>query len=150
MTTQMSSLLTNEFYKKDCLTCNSMPLICDNFPIQIRSLTGKQTEIKVHHKMTVAELKDTIERLEQTPFDQQRIVYNGKQLEDDRTLDYYDIKQDSVVHIILRIRGGMFHETSARKDFELVETFKQSPSAWVTLQAIEDLEEMIKALKAKV
>ena len=121
-------------------------LICDDFPIQIRSLTGKQTEIKVHHKMTVAELKDTIERLEQTPFDQQRIVYNGKQLEDERTLDYYDIKQDAIVHIILRIRGGMFHETSARKDFELV---KQSPSAWVTLQAIEDLEEMIKALKAK-
>ena len=150
MTTQMPSLSINEFYKNDCLTCNSMPLICDNFPIQIRSLTGKQTEIKVHHKMTVAELKDTIERLEQTPFDQQRIVYNGKQLEDDRTLDYYDIKQDSVVHIILRIRGGMFHETSARKDFELVETFKQSPSAWVTLQAIEDLEEMIKALKSKV
>jgi uncharacterized glyoxalase superfamily protein PhnB len=98
--------------------------------------------------MTVFELKDTIERVDQTPFDQQRIIYNGKQLEDERTLDYYDIKQDSIVHIILRIRGGMFHETSARKDFDLVQTFN-TPSAWVTLQAIEELEEMIKALKAK-
>jgi hypothetical protein len=138
---QFDTIISAPIFNKDTLICE--------FPIQIRSLTGKQTEIKVHHKMTVAELKDTIERLEQTPFDQQRIVFNGKQLEDERTLDYYDIKQDAVVHIILRIRGGMFHETSARKDFELVESFKQSPSAWVTLQAIEDLEEMIKALKVK-
>uniref|UniRef100_A0A6C0D234 Ubiquitin-like domain-containing protein n=1 Tax=viral metagenome TaxID=1070528 RepID=A0A6C0D234_9ZZZZ len=125
------------------------PLICSDFPIQIRSLTGKQTEVLVHHKMTVAELKDEIERVDQTPFDQQRIVYNGKQLEDERTLDYYDIKPDTIVHIILRIRGGMFHETSARKDFDLVQTFKQNPRVWVTLQAIEDLEEIIKTLKAK-
>ena len=124
-------------------------LICSDFPIQIRSLTGKQTEVLVHHKMTVAELKDEIERVDQTPFDQQRIVYNGKQLEDERTLDYYDIKPDTIVHIILRIRGGMFHETSARKDFDLVQTFKQNPRVWVTLQAIEDLEEIIKTLKAK-
>ena len=137
----ISMIDSSSIFNKDTLICE--------FPIQIRSLTGKQTEIKVHHKMTIAELKDTIEHVDQTPFDQQRIVYNGKQLEDERTLDYYNIKQDAIVHIILRIRGGMFHETSARKDFELIQSFKQSPSAWVTLQAIEELEEMINALKAK-
>ena len=122
---------------------SSIPsLICDDFPIQIRSLTGKHTEIKVHHKMRVSELKDMIERADQTPFDQQRLVYNGKQLEDERTLDYYDIKEDTIVHIILRIRGGMFHETSARKDFGLIQ--------WTTIQAIEELEELIKAMKSNV
>jgi ubiquitin len=115
------------------------PLICDDYPIQIRSLTGKHTEIKVHHKMRVSELKVLIEKQDQTPFDQQRLVYNGKQLEDERTLDYYNITQDTVVHIILRIRGGMFHETSARKDFGLVQ--------WATLESIEELEEKIRLLK---
>jgi hypothetical protein len=114
-------------------------LICDDYPIQIRSLTGKHTEIKVHHKMRVSELKVLIEKQDQTPFDQQRLVYNGKQLEDERTLDYYNITQDTVVHIILRIRGGMFHETSARKDFGLVQ--------WATLESIEELEEKIRLLK---
>ena len=117
------------------------PLICDDFPIQIRSLTGKETLIKVHHKMRVSELKEMIEKQDQTPFDQQRLVYNGKQLEDERTLDYYNITQDTVVHIILRIRGGMFHETSARKDFELVQ--------W-TLESIEELEEKIRLLKSNM
>ena len=119
----------------------SLPLICDDFPIQIRSLTGKETLIKVHHKMRVSELKEMIEKQDQTPFDQQRLVYNGKQLEDERTLDYYNIIQDTVVHIILRIRGGMFHETSARKDFELVQ--------W-TLESIEELEEKIRLLKSNM
>lgn len=113
-------------------------LICDDYSIQIRSLTGKHTEIKVHHKMRVSELKELIEKQDQTPFDQQRLVYNGKQLEDEKTLDYYNITEDTIVHIILRIRGGMFHETSARKDFELVQC--------VRLELIE-LEEKIRLLK---
>ena len=119
-------------------------VICDDFPVQIRSLTGKEIPIKVHHKMTVSELKNSIEKIDQTPFDQQRLVYNGKQLEDERTLDYYGVKEDTVIHIILRIRGGMFHETSARKDFGLIQC------AWLHSESIEELEEKIRVLKMKI
>lgn len=114
-------------------------LICSDFPIQVRSLTGKHTEIKAHHKMTVAELKNKIQEADQIPLDQQRLVYNGKQLEDERTLDYYNIIKDTIIHIILRIRGGMFHETSARKDFQLIQCG--------CFETIEELEEKIRILK---
>ena len=117
----------------------SLPL--NDYPIQIRSLTGKETRLEVHHKMRVSELKEFFEKEDQIPFDQQRLVYNGKQLEDQRTLDYYNIIQDTVVHIILRIRGGMFHETSARKDYGMI---------WPCVQTIEELEEMIALLKCKI
>ena len=139
MTSMTSVCSTSEFALK---TVPNVSLICEDFPIQIRSLTGKHTPINVHHKMIVSELKNMIEKIDQTPFDQQRLVYNGKQLEDNRTLDYYNIQKDTVVHIILRIRGGMFHETSARKDFELVQ--------FAPLQlcyTIEELEEKIRLLK---
>lgn len=118
-------------------------IICADFPIQVRSLTGKELSIKVHHKMFVSEVKTMIEKIDQIPYDQQRLVYNGKQLEDDRVLDYYGVKEDTVIHIILRIRGGMFHETSARKDFGLV---------WLTetVPTIEELEEKIRLLKMKI
>ena len=128
-------------------------LICDEFPIKIRSLTGKETLTRVHHKMIVSELKNMIEKIDQTPFDQQRLVYNGKQLEDDRTLDYYGVNEESVIHIILRIRGGMFHETSARKDYGLVQyacmTESQIAQSWQThiCESIEELEEKIRLLK---
>jgi hypothetical protein len=37
----------------------SLPqLICNDYSIQIRSLTGKHTQVTVHHKMRVSELKE--------------------------------------------------------------------------------------------
>lgn len=146
------SSMTSESMNIFDLKASLPSLICYDYPIQIRSLTGKHTEIKVHHKMRVSELKELIEKQDQTPFDQQRLVYNGKQLEDERTLDYYNITQDTVVHIILRIRGGMFHETSARKDFGFVQYLcLRDPNSTEpnieTIQRIEELEEMIRVLK---
>jgi len=158
MSNPMSIMSTSDSMHSSIFDLKSSlpPLICDDYPIQIRSLTGKYTEIKVHHKMRVSELKELIETQDQTPFDQQRLVYNGKQLEDERNLDYYNITQDTVVHIILRIRGGMFHESSARKDFGLVQwawTIDSIDSSEPitdprgTLQKIKDLEELIMRLK---
>jgi hypothetical protein len=45
-------------------------------------------------------------------------VFNGKRLEDDNTLHAYGIQPNSRIHLILRLRGGMFHETSSRKNFK--------------------------------
>ena len=134
---------------------NSHKLICDEFPIQIRSLTGKESLIKVHDKMIVSELKTLIEKMDQTPFDQQRLVYTGKQLEDTRTLDYYNIQKDTIVHIILRIRGGMFHETSARKDYGLVQwtdviSLPTPISNTCLALSIEELEEKLRILKSNI
>ena len=81
----------------------------------VKSLTGKIIDIKCDILTdTVAQLKEYIADSEGCPEDQQRLIYKGKQLEDTRQLNDYHIKNGDDIHLVLRLRGGMFSEVSGR------------------------------------
>jgi hypothetical protein len=104
------------------------------FTIQIKTATGRFHSIDVTPSMTVMELKLQIKKVEMYEPDQQRIIYSGKQLSDDKQIKDYPISSDATIHLIVRLRGGMFHETSARKDMEVLEC-----SLWKEINDIEKL-----------
>lgn len=74
--------------------------------IFIKTLQGKSITLDVKDDDTVQSIKDKIKDIEGIPVDQQRLVFNGKQLEDGNTIADYGIQADSSIHLVLRLRGG--------------------------------------------
>lgn len=86
--------------------------------VYVKTLTGKTITVGEAQMapVTVWDLKQQICDREGIPPSQQRLVFQGQQLEDHQALADYNMQDQSTVHLVLRLRGGVEQDSQDHED----------------------------------
>jgi len=74
--------------------------------VKVKTLTGKEIEIDIEPTDKIERIKERVEEKEGIPPPQQRLIFGGKQMADDKTAKDFNIEGGSVLHLVLALRGG--------------------------------------------
>lgn len=74
--------------------------------IFIRTLVGKKNPYTVESTWSTSRLKELLQEKEGIDVNQIRLIYGGKQMEDTRSIESYEMQAGSTIHMILQLRGG--------------------------------------------
>ena len=79
----------------------------DKFKVIVKTVTGKTIQQEVRQGERVKDLKMKLQEIEGIPpMKEQRLIFNGKQLNDEQDLFSCDFREGSIIHLIIALYGG--------------------------------------------
>ncbi|KAM6126305.1 LOW QUALITY PROTEIN: 2'-5'-oligoadenylate synthase 1-like [Phoenicopterus ruber ruber] len=91
------------FYNTVLILLQTEPQVMEVF---VKDDKNRTTTYTVRPTDTVRQLKEQIHARQGPPANQQRLTYGSRELEDQHTLDHYNVQPLSTIFMLLRLRGG--------------------------------------------
>jgi hypothetical protein len=98
----------------------------DIFKVYIKTLTGRNIELFISSQTIIDDIHNLISDNDGVPVEHQRLIFAGKQLEGKRLAGEYNITKESTISLVLRLRGGMHHESSTGGLWNEYNQFKEN------------------------
>ena len=73
--------------------------------IQVKTLTGKSSTFEVEESTSINELRNMIQDVLSVPSDEQKLIFNGKLIEEGFCSDY-NLMEEAAIHMLVAIEGG--------------------------------------------
>ena len=89
------------------LTTSPFPVFIFFFlKIFIKTLTGRKQAFNFEPENQVLAVKQALQEKEGIQVEQIKLIFSGKQLADNNTLESYNIAAGATIHMVLQLRGG--------------------------------------------
>lgn len=86
------------------------------YPITIKTTTGQTHIIQVSESTTVLELKQKYSDITSVEVDSFKLIHNAKQLDNDKNMQFYNIKASSLLYLVLILKKPVILLYNYQKD----------------------------------